>query len=90
MAFFAGTTVRLTAEFIDADGAKFDPTGVTVTIFDGNLQVIHAATPVNTAVGEYRFDYTVPANIFMVEFKGLDADAMPVLGRAGVEATVAY
>lgn len=60
MTFDLGSTVRLSASIVDADGAAADPTAIalTVTLPDGTTAV---ATPTRASTGSYTADYATTA-----------------------------
>jgi hypothetical protein len=85
-----GDTIRLKVDFMDYDGAKIDPTDVTVTIYDGTTKkVVEGPTALgaehHVATGSYFYDYTIPYGLspLVYEFAG-KYDGKPIIGRATI------
>lgn len=87
-----GNTIKLRAEFKDFDGIPYDPTDITLTVYDDNRVLVSG--PISLGEGNkisngvYEYDYTIPAgNTNLVyEFKGL-IGGKPVLGRSKISRT---
>ena len=60
--FYPEDTVAIDIEVWNLAGVKFDPTSVQVTIYDpDDTAVVDDQAASNDDVGEYHYDYTIPA-----------------------------
>lgn len=77
--YVIGQTVRLKAEFTDANGTLTDPTSVTVSIkAPGESAVSYSG--VKDSVGKYRYDYD-PAVAGRHEYKWFGTGALKAAGQ---------
>jgi hypothetical protein len=84
---FSGDTVRLTAEFKNWSGSFASPSNVTVKIYDASRTIIHTGTAVQSEVGKFYYDYTLPdtrGGELTFEFAGI-LEGSPILGRAKID-----
>jgi|GEM_PF-6726604 len=84
---YIGSTVRLTAEFFDANNRPEDPEYVNLRIYNGICEVIAEYPVTPHAPGKYRIDYTIPIRSFwplVFEFTGKHG-SRTVLARANIE-----
>lgn len=83
-----GDTVRLKASFYNYLGALADPTGVKITIYDGQRTVlVDAVAATKETTGIYYYDYLVPVSgvgPLYYEFSGT-LEGSVALGRAALE-----
>lgn len=77
---FTGDTVRIKATFRDwapegQTGALVDPDAseASVTIYDGDLNVLTTGAAIRESLGVYYYDWTTPATEgnYFFEFKGM-------------------
>ena len=81
-----GDTVRLEVEFLDIDGLKIEPYGVSLNVYDRKgvaIQSTSLGEENRTGLGEYYYDLVIPYTVedyITYEFVG-DYHGNPVLAR---------
>ncbi len=87
--YVQGDTVWLKGSFYDRAGSLYDPTEVTLKIYDSGRQLLSTITGddvVHISVGVYEAPYVLPAyNSIVYEFSGKDSDGNVQLYRDTVE-----
>lgn len=84
-----GNTIKLRAEFRDYDGELYDPSTVTLKIYNTNRNQLGSTVTVTdndrVDVGIYECEYTVPigSGNLTYEFEGITG-SMPVVGRGTI------
>lgn len=85
---YSGDTVRLKVNFKTFGGDLVNPTGISLTLYDGLviLQTIPITAADNETIGVYFYDYVIPDDIpeLIFEFKGLHNNK-PILARDTVQ-----
>lgn len=88
--YVQGDTVWLKGSFYDRAGDLYDPTSVTLKVYDSGRQLLTTITEddiVHISVGVYEAAYALPAGKSQViyEWSGIDEDGNAQLDRATIE-----